>query len=126
MRSIFFILAFIFIGFSAAEAQELKKPLAPQAQTDTIPPSPGEAFTWIPAHWSWERVEYVWVEGTYVEKKEGHDWVAGSWTRSKNTGLWSYSKGYWTRSTGNTMFNSKSKNGDLSPISTGGIEFSTK
>ena len=71
---------------------------APPAAIAEIPPETrpeGEGVAWIPGYWGWddERMDFVWVSGTWRVLPPGRAWIVGYWT--KNDSGYQWISGYW-------------------------------
>ncbi|MCC7142806.1 MAG: YXWGXW repeat-containing protein [Candidatus Eisenbacteria bacterium] len=66
-----------------------------EAQTETIPPSPGPKAVWIPGHWDWQRGHWAWRPGHWDLNPGGRDWVPGHWDRTRRG--WRWVPGHWRR-----------------------------
>src|SRR5690348_8269275 len=52
----------------------------PAPRVETLPPPPGPRMVWVPGHCCWERDQYVWLDGRYMEPPREHAaWTAGRW-----------------------------------------------
>lgn len=98
MKTILFLVIFL-ISFSFLSAQEVKSPLKPpiDVEKEVKPEAPGEDFIWIKGHWKWMGNKYAWINGYYVENKEGQTWIDGSWQRTGNSVSWIFNDGYWKK-----------------------------
>ncbi len=63
-----FSVGFLALGGASAFAQAVvvERPM-PAPMVEAVPVAPGPAFKWVPGHWVWRGVEWVWVQGHYVE-----------------------------------------------------------
>jgi hypothetical protein len=81
---------------AAPEVVQVPLPL-PAAVVETIPPSPGPAYVWIPGHHAWRshHKAYVWLPGYYtVPVAPGYVWVPGYWAVAPGGGyIWV--EGHW-------------------------------
>ena len=86
------------ISINISLAQEVKSPLKPpiDVEKEIKPEAPYEEAVWVKGHWKWVGNKYDWVDGYFVEKKEGHSWVDGSWGRT-NKLTWVFNDGYWKK-----------------------------
>jgi hypothetical protein len=51
-------------------------------------------MVWVPGHWGWERDQYVWLDGKYMEPPREHAaWTAGRWVERPNGWMWE--EGRW-------------------------------
>jgi len=68
----------------------------PPLREEPQPPRPGETFTWVPGHWSFDENGFIWVSGEWREVPEpGFVWVAGEWMRKPDGYV--FLPGYWDR-----------------------------
>src|SRR2546421_673691 len=44
----------------------------PAPRVEVQPPPPGPRMVWVPGHWGWERDQYVWLGGKYMEPPREH------------------------------------------------------
>ena len=66
----------------------------PAPRFEPLPPPPSPRVVWVPGHWSWERDQYAWVGGKYMEPpREQAAWVAGRWVEQPNG--WRWVEGRW-------------------------------
>lgn len=68
---------------------------------DEVPPSQrpvGVNLAWIPGYWAWddERVDFIWLSGTWRALPPGREWTAGYWARVPSGYQWT--SGYWADS----------------------------
>lgn len=96
---IILLLIFSIVSFSFLFAQEVKSPLKPpiDVEKEIKPEAPEGDFIWVKGHWKWMGNKYAWIDGYYVEKKEGHTWVDGSWQRTGKSVSWIFNDGYWKK-----------------------------
>jgi len=89
------VLAALFAGIAAANAQVVVVPVAPPPpQVEVIPVAPSPVYVWRPGHWHWTGVAYVWRPGRYVRRHHrGAIWVDGHWRAS--AGGWVWVPGHW-------------------------------
>ena len=59
----------------------------------TAPPLPYEGAVWIQGHYDWGGDGWVWLPGTYVRPRAGHQWVSPRYER--DGGRVRYVPGYW-------------------------------
>lgn len=105
---------FIAIAAESALAQAVivERPM-PAPLVETIPVAPGATFKWVPGHWVWRGMEWVWAKGHYVENvmvppmpapvveirppqpSPQHFWVRGhyGWDNDR----WNWRPGAWFR-----------------------------
>lgn len=91
----FLLLTFLLV--QTVDAQKIRTPLPDKVQTEAIPPSPGENYTWVKPHWKFVNTKYVWTPGKYIETKANHIWRDAYWERNQKTGWWVMNPGYWQR-----------------------------
>ena len=70
----------------------------PPEVIEEIPPEQrpeGDNITWIPGYWAWddERVDFVWISGTWRALPPGRAWMAGYWGQTAQGYQWT--SGYW-------------------------------
>ncbi|MBL8518934.1 MAG: YXWGXW repeat-containing protein [Betaproteobacteria bacterium] len=58
-------------------------------------PSPRVGFIWTPGYWDWRGNSYVWIGGSYVQERPGHNWYAPQWVRGDRG--WYHQPGRWER-----------------------------
>lgn len=73
-------------------------PKAPPPLLEELTPEEkpvGENVTWIPGYWAWdnERIEFLWVSGTWRALPPGRKWLPGYWRQVAAGFQWS--SGYW-------------------------------
>ena len=69
-----------------------REPPAPPL-VETAPPLPYEGAVWIQGHYDWGGDGWVWLPGTYVRPRAGHQWVSPRYER--DGGRVRYVPGYW-------------------------------
>ncbi len=73
-------------------------PKAPPSAIEEVPPGErpvGNNVTWIPGYWAWdeERIDFLWVSGTWRALPPGRQWMAGYWGQITDGYQWT--SGYW-------------------------------
>jgi hypothetical protein len=84
------------LGIGSAVAQPPPPNAPPPLRYEQVPPPPGERFIWEPGHWHWNGVQYVWVNGHYVERRAhyGH-YVPGHWAWRPGLGRYVWIGAHW-------------------------------
>ncbi len=85
-----------------SQAAVLVAPAAPPLpQSETIPPLPATATVttyWQPGHWNWNGSNWVWVDGSYIQRMQQPTaiavWVPGQWVM-QSTGGYVWVAGHW-------------------------------
>jgi hypothetical protein len=57
------------------------------------PVSPGVDYVWIDGDWEWSGGAYVWHQGHWDRRREGHVWVGGTWEHGGRGYRWH--RGHW-------------------------------
>ncbi len=66
----------------------------PEARYEAVP-APREGYIYDRGHYEWDRDgnRYVWRDGRYIEKREGHEWHPSVIERDGDR--WHYRSGHW-------------------------------
>ena len=82
------------IGAPTLRAQPADPAPPPRAHGPAPPLGPRQA--WIPGHWRWNGMRYVWRPGRIVDRASGgHRWVPGHWARAMPSGGRVWRPGHW-------------------------------
>jgi hypothetical protein len=107
--------AILFVGLGAGmvTAQPVVVERAmPAPRVEVIPATPGPGYNWVPGHWAWRGVEWVWIPGHHIRgvvpaipaeivevvparPSPGHVWVKGH--HVFEGGRWVWHPGVWIR-----------------------------
>jgi hypothetical protein len=80
------VLTLGFTGLAAAQAYPPPPALRPEGPP---PPPPGDRYAWVPGHWHWDGVRYIWRRGHYVIRAAGwHEFVPGHWAQRGPRWVW--------------------------------------
>ena len=76
-------------------ATELEVTIAPPADRVEVIPAPREGYVWQRGYWRFEPEgqRHVWVDGRYVQNREGHRFIQGEWRHEGNK--YRFSAGHW-------------------------------
>jgi hypothetical protein len=78
----------------AARVVDLEIGVAPPPpRAEVVVPEPRDGYIVERGHYGWDGSRYVWVEGQYIPKREGHDWR--SYTLEQRGDRWHYRAGHW-------------------------------
>ena len=56
--------------------------------------APGKGYVWIPGYHRWDGAAYVWVKGAWQRPPHAHaKWVEGHWVEHRNG--WYWVEGRW-------------------------------
>ena len=80
----------------AAKVIDVEIGTAPPAlpgRVDIITPAPREGFVYEPGHYAYDGRNYVWVEGEYIQQREGHHYVP--YVMERRGERWHYRAGHW-------------------------------
>ena len=101
------------IGAGLAVAQPVVVERAmPAPRVEVIPVPPGAGYNWVPGHWAWRGVEWVWIPGHHVRgvvpvmpaeivevvparPSPAHVWIKGH--HVFEGGRWEWRPGVWVR-----------------------------
>jgi hypothetical protein len=64
----------------------------PEMRYEAVPP-PREGYIYERGHYDWDGDHYVWREGRFIEKREGHEWHPSVVERRGEH--WHYRAGHW-------------------------------
>jgi hypothetical protein len=86
-------------SFNPQPGRIVAKPAPPLIEE--VPPSQrpaGVNIAWIPGYWTWddERMNFVWLSGTWRALPPGREWAAGYWAQVPSGYQWT--SGYWAES----------------------------
>lgn len=101
------LLLIALILFTVTYAQEVKHPLEAKVRNEVAPEHIVENHIWVKSHYKWEAGKYAWIDGYFLEAKEGYDWVDGDWERNVKTGWWKFNDGYWRKRGAGVDFKNK-------------------
>ena len=71
-------------------------PPVPPPRYEAPPPPPRGGYAWVPGHWQWNGVHYVWLPGRYeVRRPEWGHYVPGRWAWNPRVGQWVWRPAHW-------------------------------
>ncbi len=77
----------------SALAQPAYAPIPPP-RAEVVPPPPGGHAVWVPGHWRWNGVRYVWLRGRYLIRPARYTaWEPEHW--ALRGGVWVWVPGHW-------------------------------
>jgi hypothetical protein len=66
-----------------------RPPPPPRVEIVPAPPRPREFVEWRPGYWRWDGREYVWLSGSWIEKRRPVDsWAPGHWEERRDRWVW--------------------------------------
>ena len=65
----------------------------PPPRAEVVIPEPREGYIVERGHYGWSGNQYVWIEGQYIPRREGHEWR--SYTLEPRGDRWHYRAGHW-------------------------------
>jgi len=77
----------------AARVIDLEINTAPPPPREEPAPPPREGYIYERGHYGWDGHQYVWTEGKYIPKREGHEWR--SYVLEPKGERWHYRAGHW-------------------------------
>ena len=80
---------------AAAQARvvEYEVDIAPPAPRVEVVPAPREGYIYEPGYWAYDGRQYVWRDGEFVARREGHHWVPHAMERHGEH--WVFRSGHW-------------------------------
>lgn len=84
-------------GCVAAPGREVVVRQPPPPPRYEPPPPPERVRDWNPGRWRWDGRQYVWVGGSYVERRgrpPASVWRPGRWVQRGNGWVWM--EGHWS------------------------------
>lgn len=100
MKRILAIGAALLIGVGSTIAMAQPAPPAPPPpdRYERVPPPPGGRYVWVPGHWHWNGVRYVWIGGRYVVREAGWGhYEPGRWVWRPGMGRYVWVPAHWVR-----------------------------
>jgi len=53
----------------------------PAQRVETQPPKPSDNSDWVPGYWDWDGDQWFWVNGMWIESREGQVYHSPEWAR---------------------------------------------
>lgn len=76
------------VAAGPACAQDFGQPPPPPTPYESIPPSPGPLYHWVPGRWLWDGTTWHWRHGRFASTLRYRDmYVAGHWQAHDGTGF---------------------------------------
>lgn len=97
---------------SVAQPVVIERGVMPAPRVEVVPVAPGPGYNWVPGHWAWRGVNWVWIPGHHIRgvvpamppevvevvparPSPGHVWVKGH--HVFEGGRWVWHPGVWVR-----------------------------
>ena len=81
------------IAAAASTSGEIEIQIAPPADRVEVIPAPREGYIYERGHYDWDGGRYVWHEGHFIQKREGH--VYRPYALEHRGDRWYYRRGHW-------------------------------
>jgi hypothetical protein len=81
------------IAAAASSSGEIEIQVAPPPDRVEVIPAPREGFIYERGHYDWDNNRYVWREGRFIHKREGH--VYTPYALEHRGERWYYHRGHW-------------------------------
>jgi len=76
-----------------ARTVEYEINIAPPAPRVDVVPAPREGFIYEPGYWGYDGRQYVWVDGQFIARREGHTYTPHVFERRGEH--WMFRGGHW-------------------------------
>ena len=81
------------LAAAASSTGEIELTLPPPPARYEVVPQPRAGYIYQPGHYEWDGRAYVWREGLFIEKREGH--VYTPYGLEHRGDMWYYRRGHW-------------------------------
>ena len=85
-------LGFAAVG-QAAKFVDVEIGVAPPVERVEVVPAPREGYIYERGHYAWNGSAYVWTDGQFIQRREGHEWRP--YVLERRGERWHYQAGYW-------------------------------
>jgi len=81
LMAVLFAAGLIAAPAASVIAADIEITIAPPADRVEVAPAPREGYVWQRGYWRFEPEgkRYTWVDGRYIQNREGHRFIQGEW-----------------------------------------------
>jgi len=81
------------LAAAASSSAEIELRIGPPADRVEVVAAPREGYIYERGHYDWDGNRYVWNEGRFIQKREGH--VYTPYALEHRGDRWYYRRGHW-------------------------------